>query len=75
MRASSYVIAFAAVPTGPSTSTSGLRSIGLKSLGFAWIVSSGARRRNSSVADEAIFRFQRRTPETAVGYHTDNENG
>jgi hypothetical protein len=31
------------------------------------------RRRNNSPPDETIFRFWRRCPETAGGYHPDNE--
>jgi hypothetical protein len=31
------------------------------------------RRRNNSPPDETIFRFWRRSPETAGGYHASNE--
>jgi hypothetical protein len=48
-----------------------------QAIGISWIqpriVSSRAPRRNNSVADETIFAFWRRIPETRDGYQATNK--
>jgi len=45
----------------------------LKSFGFSLQCFVAIGRRNNSPGHETIFRFWRRYPETAVGYHTANK--